>query len=303
MISPECQRNPSGATASARSGNRANSRSKATRPSNRASGAPRQKWMPWPRARFPPSLRLRSDRVAIRGGEDRQHRLTGRDRGARDCDRLGGEPPGAELDRSVEAQQLLNGGLHQTWVRLELRELVRMCEQGEGPVADQVDRGFEAGEQQDERHGGGFVLGQVLAVVRGADERGEQVVLGRVGGQDEPLLVNELLEIATHPLDRAADPAARTAAIRHAVRPLVEDRLVLRRYTQHLADHDHRQRERVRPDQIDRLRAERIQQPVRDLDHPRLEVRDSARRERLRHQPAQPSVVRRIEVEQVRRDA
>src|SRR5579884_1129428 len=105
-----------------------------------------------------------------------------------------------------------------------------MGEQGESPVTDQAGGCLEAREEQDEGHRGGLLLSQVLALIRSADERGQQVVRRRIGGQGEPLLVDEVFEIAAYALDRTTDPAAWPAPIDHPVGPLMEDRLIFGRH-------------------------------------------------------------------------
>jgi hypothetical protein len=49
------QRSVAGSVASDSDGNRDSSAANATSPSSRASGAPRQKWIPWPKATCPPA--------------------------------------------------------------------------------------------------------------------------------------------------------------------------------------------------------------------------------------------------------
>src|ERR1700722_14153526 len=58
------QRNVAGSAASDREGNLDNSAPNAISASRHAGGAPRQKWMPWPKATCPPASRLTSSRPA-----------------------------------------------------------------------------------------------------------------------------------------------------------------------------------------------------------------------------------------------
>ena len=95
---------------------------------------------------------------------------------------------------------------------VQLVELIRVQQQGARAVADEVDGRLEAGEEEDERHRGGLVLREVLAVVGGADQTRDEVLAGGgVLGEGLPLAVDEVGEIAAHLLDRARDTAPRAA--------------------------------------------------------------------------------------------
>ena len=72
------------------------------------------------------------------------------------------------------------------------------------------------------------------------------------------------------------------------------------RDAEHLGDHDEGQREREVGDEVHRSGAARgdvVEVLVDELLHARVQLLDRARREHLRHEPAQAVVVGRVEVE------
>jgi len=60
--------------------------------------------------------------------------------------------PGRPLHRRVPTQQLLDGGLDQLRLVAQPRHLVGVSQEREGAVADQVDRGLVAGDQEQVQH-------------------------------------------------------------------------------------------------------------------------------------------------------
>ncbi len=139
-------------------------------------------------------------------------------------------------------------------------------------------------------------------MVGGADEAGDEVLAGRgLGGQCLALLVDQLGEVAAHLLDGPGDPAARPAAVPdHHARPVPEVVLVLARDAEQVADGVDGQRERELVDEVGgALRGEPVDEVVGQLLHPGRELGDPAGRERLADQPAQPGVVRRVDVQQM----
>ncbi len=143
----------------------------------------------------------------------------------------------------------------------------------------------------------------MVAVVARPDQVGNQVI-----AQIIPFAVDELAEVGAHLLDRPGDPAARAAAVAdHHAGPVAEVVLVLTRYAEHLADGVDGEREGELVDEVrltlpagPRLLDDLVDQMVGERLDPRGELGDAARGERLGHQPAQPGVVRRVDVEQMR---
>lgn len=180
--------------------------------------------------------------------------------------------------------------------------LLGVGEQGVHPVSHQVDSGFEPCKEEDEGHGRSLVLGEVLAVVGGADEAGDEVLTGAgLGRQRRALAVDEVGEIAPHLLDRARDTAPRPAPVTdHHARPVPEVVLVLPGDAEQVADGVDGQRERELVDQVGGPRGgEPVDEAVGELLHPGRELGDPAGRERLADQSPQPGVVRRVDVQQV----
>ena len=159
MIEPSWRQAISdGAQASARPGRRRRSVPKAIRASSRASGAPRQKWMPCPKATW--RLSVAGDVAAVRvggtaPGRGRPRRGRSSDRSpagivdARDLHVLGGEPergrsaPGRRSAGTPRSRAGSSAGSARSSC-----ELVGVAQQREHAVADQVDRGLVPGDEQ-----------------------------------------------------------------------------------------------------------------------------------------------------------
>ena len=83
-----------------------------------------------------------------------------------------------ELDRAVEAQELLDGGGRDFRVGPPVRQLVGVGEQGQQPVAEQVRRGLEAGGEEEDGRRRHLLVGQTVVVLprpRPASSRGRRV--------------------------------------------------------------------------------------------------------------------------------
>ena len=92
---------------------------------------------------------------------------------------VGPRAPDGRLRRGIEAQQLLDGRRDEAGVVAEPGELVRVVEQRQHAVADQVGGGLVAGDQQEAQHVQHLALAQPLAAVLGMGERAQDVVAGR----------------------------------------------------------------------------------------------------------------------------
>ena len=137
---------------------------RATCPSSRASGAPRQKWMPWPNARWRLSARRRSRRSGSgnwRGSRlaaliIRKSAIPAVDHPAVDGQVLASDAHHRRRG-AVEAQELLDGRDREGRILAPGPGRGRIPEQGEHAVADEVRGGLVSGEQ--EQHAAGDQLG------------------------------------------------------------------------------------------------------------------------------------------------
>ena len=90
-------------------------------------------------------------RIAIRGGEQRDHRFAATHRAAADRD-VGRRDARALHHRRLEAQNLLDGVVDQRGVVAQLVQLLGVPEQDPHAVADEIGRGHVAGDQQQLAH-------------------------------------------------------------------------------------------------------------------------------------------------------
>ena len=212
--SPWFQRSAEGGTASRIAGNRPSRVVNAIRPSSRASRAPRQWWMPWPKARWLLSLRVMSKdsgvpvavRVAVGGGQRDDHLGVGGDDDVAERDVLGGVAERRVRDGGVPAQHLLDRPRQQAGVGDQRGALIGMAEQGDRPVADQAGGGVVPGDDELEDRGQHLLLVQRVAFVACPDQVGDQV-LARL----DAFAVEQLGEVA-HDVRRGRDRAR--AAVR-----------------------------------------------------------------------------------------
>ena len=174
-----------------------------------------------------------------------------------------------ELDGAVVAQQLVDGRLQQAGIVPEALQLIRMAEQRQHAVADQITRGLVA-RYQDQQHGGQQLLaGQPVAFLLGR-QQGANNVVPRLS----PPFLHDGLEVGEQLLagtSNVLDLRGREDRLddeRDVVGPALETVHVLCRHAQHLGDHRHRQRVAEGGDQVDTIMAgDRIQKPVGDLLH------------------------------------
>ena len=147
-----------------------------------------------------------------------------------------------------------------------------------------------------------LLCGEPVAFVLGRDHAGEQIVAGvRALPRDE--LVGEVPHRVARDEDRAhlVGREDRVEALHDRAGPLAQLRPVaVVRDAEHLRDDRERQREREVGDHVHlagAARLDRVEVLVDELLHARREPFDHARREHLRHEPPQPVVVGRVEVE------
>ena len=173
---------------------------------------------------------------------------------------------------------------------------LRIAEQREHAVADEVGGGLVARDEQQAEHVQHLLPGEDVAFLLRLHEGAHDVILGfRAPGLDDgPEVVAERLP-GLGP-DRALPRADRRLEEAGAlVRPDPEPRPVLRPHPQHLRDHDDRQRIRHRLHEIEAGRVHLVQQGVREAADLRLQGVDRPPGERLVDEGAQPGVVRRVE--------
>ena len=183
-----------------------------------------------------------------------------------------------------------------------------MAQERQGAVADQVDRGLMAGDEQEDARGEQLVLAQRVARFLGGDEAREHVVPRR-----GPALGDEPAEVLGegaaageallgHLRVRRQQDGVETARDVHP--PRLEALVVLDGDAEHLADDGHGQRIRELLDQVHRPRAlDSREQAVDDLLDVRPESLDHARGERLADEAPQPRVVRGVAIQHRQPDA
>ena len=207
------------------------------------------------------------------------------------------DAPQIELHRGIEAQQLLHRGRDPARVLAQQPHLLRVLQERQHAVADQVGRGLVAGDEQQPQHGQHLALRQRVAGLfrlrEGADDVVARLAPAGLDDRQEVGVEGRARGVRASPLPRADE---RLQDARAGVRPLREARPVLRRHPQHLRNHDHRKRTGHRAHQVE---AGRVVDGVEELVHHRPDVRlegvDDPRRERLVDQGPQARVVRRIE--------
>ena len=91
-------------------------------------------------------------RIAVRGAEEHEDPVTGRDCHIAERD-IGRREPAGQLHRAVVAQQLVGDVRRQLGLRSQRVHLFGLGEQRDHAVADQVGRRLEPGEEQQRRSG------------------------------------------------------------------------------------------------------------------------------------------------------
>jgi hypothetical protein len=232
--------------------------------------------------------------VAVRRGQQSQDRRT-RGRFEVADPQPAAHPPPGHLYRRVVAQRLLDRTRGQPRVGAQRRELLGMAQQRQNPVADQVDRGLVAGDQQQDAGGQQLLLGELVAVLLDADQMGQQVRTGRGAppGDQLPEVRGELVARLGRILDRPAQQRRGVHPQGKPCRPALEPFPVGQRYAEQLADHAYRQRVGQAADHVERV-PDAAEQLVDDLVDVVLEAGHDPRGERRRDQPPQPGVVGRV---------
>ena len=167
---PASRATPARRLADVSAGKRASSAGSAICPSIRASAAPRQKWMPWPNARWRLSVRSRSSlvrllelaRVPVGGIDHQEDAIAAPDHAAVDRHVLAGHPHHC-LAGAIVAEQFLHGGRRERGILPPGSRLGRVAEQCESAVADEVRRRLVAGEEEQHAVRHEFVLAQRLS--------------------------------------------------------------------------------------------------------------------------------------------
>ena len=204
----------------------------------------------------------------------------------------------------VVAEQLVDGRIQERRVASEPLHVVRVPEESQHAVADQVARRLEAG-YEDEQHGRQQLLVRqpVTFLLRG--QQGADQVLPRPAAP----LVDDGLEVRVRFPGGVPDAIRLTAAdervdgeSQHAG-PLLEPVAVAGADAEHLGDDRDRQRISQRRHEIESVRAgDGVQQMGGRLLDLYTEHRHRLRRERLGDQGPQARVLGRIEVKQTQRD-
>ena len=139
--------------------------------------------MPWLKVRWWLSGRVMSSRSGsakrsgsrFGRGEEGDHSLARLDEHVAHLRGLRGGAPG-EVHRAVVAEDLFDRAGRQRRVLDEPVPLVALAQQGDGAVADQVGGGLVAGHEEEHDGGSQLLLGELVALLLGGEQRGEEVV-------------------------------------------------------------------------------------------------------------------------------
>ena len=280
---------------------------RATRASSRASGAPRQKCGPCPNARCGFGARVMSNRPG--SGNAAGSRLAAPMTASTIVPAGTAAPPRSTSrrairyihcngDRYLSTSSIADGSRSGS---AQPGELLRVLAQAQDGVADQVRGRLAAGQEQELEEPEDLHVGEPLAVHLGPGQPGEQVVprVGAAGGEQVPEVAVNLGGHRRKPLGRGPGRGRRAAdGVAHrqdGIGPPLEPRPVFGRDTEHLGDHQHRQRGCEVRDQIDLpLHGHPVQQLLAKLPDAGLKGRHGPGGERLRHQPAELGVPGRV---------
>ena len=185
--------------------------------------------------------------------------------------------------------------------------LLRMGQQREDAVGDEIHRRDVAGDEEDEDHRQDLVLGQAIAVDLDLKELRDEVVTGGL-----PLSSEEIAQVGDELADVAPDLLHPLRGLRaeQVLRPAPGLLPIFGRDAEHLADDGDREGIRELRDQL-HLPVRRtfaalggdglggVEQVIRDLLDARPQLLDRARGERRLHQFAQARVLRWIDGEDV----
>src|SRR5918998_3586694 len=154
---------------------------------------------------------------------------------------------GRHLHGAGVAQEFLDCRLGERRVKPEPRRLLWMLQESERGAGDQVDGGFVAGHQEQERHGQELVLAQPVARLLSPDQRRDEIVLG-LGAT--PL--HEFAEVPYERQSRRQSPqhVAARGDRDQPVRPPVELGMGFRGYSKQFGDDGSWQGQRVAGDQV-----------------------------------------------------
>ena len=207
---------------------------------------------------------------------------------------------GEEVQRRVEAQDLLDGGRGRVGVREQPRRVARRADEDRPhPVADGVHRRLVAGVEQQHAGGDQLVGAQPLAVRLGRDQLGDQVVR-RPGAARARRARAGSRRIARRPRSRASSTArsrrawyiATMACDQASSRSAISSGTPSSRAITMTGSCSAKPGSRSNSGALDP-----VDQRVRQRGDLRAERRDPARGEGAQHQPAQPGMRRRLAVE------
>lgn len=116
-------------------------------------------------------------RVAVRGSGGDEHREARRDVDSADAQVLRAVTEGGRAHRGVEAEQFVEGAGDQLRVPAQAVERLRVPEQGQDGVADEVGGGLVPGDQEEGGQGDGLVPVEA-ALLAVAQEGVERAVAG-----------------------------------------------------------------------------------------------------------------------------
>ncbi len=240
---------------------------------------------------------LEDPRVSVRRAEEQRDRLASGNRRARDLDAVLEHPPFEELQRRIEADELLDRCLRRHLALDEPPPLGRVVEERRHAVSERVDGRLVACVQEHDDGRDDLVVRQPAAVDARLDEPAHDVVARR------PAALCDQVEHVSPELGRGLRcrlglllGRVELVHLHVPVRPVEQVAMAVGRNAEELAD----QRDRVRlREVVEEVEAAALETRVEQLACERLRRRahrlDRARRERRRDELADACVLRRLD--------
>src|SRR5215217_8468284 len=240
--------------------------------------------------------------IPVGRGQAYRSLLPGRDHRTAHLDVLPGDAPSDEVDRPPVAQRLFDHPLGQLGIRLELRQLVWVGQQGDDPVTDEVHSSHVPSEEHEEDRREDLLLVEHVAVLLSVDQTADHVV-----GWCPAFALEQVLEVVDELPEPRPDLLVHPAPVdaEEVFRPSSDRLTVLPRDAEHIADDRDRERVGERLDQIHPPVGHRlpalggltpglVEEVIHDLlDAPPQRLHAPSREARL-DELAQASVVRRV---------
>src|ERR1700678_1267918 len=211
---------------------------------------------------------------------------------------LAEEPPGSELERSIEAQQFLDGLRQKRRIAPEHRELLGMSQQRDDSRADLVGDRFQARDQELEYRGRKLGVGDLASLV-GVHQASKQVVV-----RIFPFMGDDLADVALQPGQQPdicrTSRVPRSHGLHYLAPGAIEPALVLGGQPDDLAEHPERERNAEGLNQVHAAGSgDPVQQFVGDLLELTPHSFDASWRQRIEGELAHERMLWRILVQQM----